>query len=66
MEKNYDSDVNSDFQSYYEHVLVKDQPFYRQGMTIQEANREQEYLNANLDLFFRGEYTPLWKQNLYK
>lgn len=54
------------YHTYYNRVLVKEQPFYRQGMTAEEAEREMDYLNGNLQAFYEGKYTPLWKQNLYK
>ncbi len=54
------------YETYYNQVLVKEQPFYRCGMTDEEAAREMNYLNGNLQAFYEGKYTPLWKQNLFK
>lgn len=54
------------YHAYYNQVLVKEQPFYHWGMTAEEAEREMDYLNGNLQAFYEGQYTPLWKQNLYK
>jgi hypothetical protein len=54
------------YESYYNQVLVKEQPFYYQGMSELQADRELEYLNEHLKAFYEGEYTPLWRQNLYK
>lgn len=54
------------YEAYYNQVLVKEQPFYHRGMTNEEAAREMNYLNGNLQAFYEGKYTPLWKQNLFK
>lgn len=54
------------YETYYNNVLVKEQPFYRKGMSESEAEKEMEYLNGNLKSFYEGNYTPLWKQNLFK
>lgn len=54
------------YHAYYNRVLVKEQPFYHRGMTAEEAAKEMNYLNGNLQAFYEGKYTPLWKQNLYK
>lgn len=51
------------YEEYYDRFLLKEQPFYRLGMTKQEAEEEREYLNNNLESFFKGEYKPLWKQS---
>ncbi|MGN0150985.1 MAG: hypothetical protein ACI39Q_00805 [Wujia sp.] len=58
--------VRKKYQTYYNQVLVKEQPFYHRGMTSEEAAREMDYLNGNLQAFYEGRYTPLWRQNLYK
>ncbi len=54
------------YDNYYDNVLVKEQPFYRAGMSSEEIAKEREYLNLNLQKFYEGKYMPLWKQNLYK
>lgn len=54
------------YRTYYNQVLVKEQPFYHYGMTDEEAAREMEYLNNNLKAFYEGKYMPLWKQNWIK
>lgn len=54
------------YETYYNNVLLKEEPFYRVGMTSKEAQREMDYLNEHLDSFYEGKYVPLWKQNLYK
>lgn len=54
------------YEEYYNQVLLREQPFYRPGMTMQEAEAELEYLNHNLHSFYNGEYKPLWKQSLYR
>lgn len=38
-------------------------PFWRNGMTPEEYDREREYLGKNFHMFLSGEYIPLWKQN---
>lgn len=50
---------------YYDNLL-KEQPFYRKGMSKKEAAIELNYLNDNLNDFYNGKYKPLWKQSLYK
>lgn len=52
------------YEQYFEEVLVKEQPFYRQGMTKKEIKKELKYLNNNLEAFYNGSYKPLWKQNI--
>ncbi|MGN0367858.1 MAG: hypothetical protein ACI4EK_03670 [Wujia sp.] len=46
--------------------LVKEQPFYRKGMSNAEVQRELEYLNRNLPSFYDGSYMPLWKQGWFR
>ncbi len=55
-----------DYEQYYKDVLLMEEPFYRKGMTMEEAMEEMDYLNSNLSSFYNGEYIPLWKQNLFK
>lgn len=55
-----------EYAEYYDSVLVKEQPFYRVGMTTEEAAKEREYLNDNLQQFYEGKYIPLWRQNFLK
>lgn len=54
------------YEEYYNQVLLMEQPFYRKGMSKNEADQELEYLNNNLESFYSGEYQPLWRQSLYK
>lgn len=54
------------YETYYNQVLVKEQPFYHQGMSEPEVKREMEYLNNNLESFYDGSYVPLWKQDWLK
>ncbi|MBE5944141.1 MAG: hypothetical protein E7258_04380 [Lachnospiraceae bacterium] len=51
------------YTNYYNKVLLLEQPFYRSGMTTEEAKQELEYLNNNLQSFYEGNYKPLWKQS---
>lgn len=55
----------SSYEEYYNKVLVKEQPFYHTGISTTEIAKELQYLNENLDAFYKGNYMPLWKQNLY-
>lgn len=51
-------------------IMLREQPYYRYGMSKEEAEREEKYMNLCLDcnpmLFFEGKYIPLWKQNLFR
>lgn len=41
-------------------------PFYRDGMTQEEYEKEREYYGKNYHLIISGEmkYRPLWKQKV--
>ena len=65
-EVNKDNNKIVRYETYYNRVLVKEQPFYYQGMTEAQADKELKYLNDNLKAFYEGDYVPLWRQNLYK
>lgn len=54
------------YSAYYNEIFVKEQPFYRKGMSEEERKREEEYLNNNLKDFYEGKYLPLWKQGWFK
>lgn len=43
---------------------LKEQPFWRDGMTVDEYNKERAYLNTHLNELYEGTYQPLWKQNI--
>jgi len=64
--KNSGEETIDQYDDYYDNVLVKEQPFYRAGMTSEEIAKERDYLNDNLQKFYEGKYIPLWRQNLYK
>ncbi len=64
--KNSVEETIDQYDDYYDNVLVKEQPFYRAGMTSEEIAKERDYLNDNLQKFYEGKYIPLWRQNLYK
>lgn len=53
---------NSDWST----ATLREVPFWREGMTPEEYDAEREYLGRNWDLFLKGEYVPLWKQNEQK
>ena len=42
---------------------LKEAPYWRDGMTPEEYDKEREYFLNHLDDYFKkGNYTPLWKQ----
>ena len=41
---------------------LKEAPFWREGMTPEEYERERDYLGRNYHLLMEGVYQPLWKQ----
>ena len=43
---------------------MKEYPFWREGMSADEYDREREYYQKNFEeLVMTGKYVPLWKQN---
>lgn len=42
---------------------LKEAPYWRDGMTVEEYETEREYFNKHIDEWQNGEYLPLWKQN---
>ena len=54
------------YSEYYNNLLLKEQPFYRKGMSEAEREKEEEYLNKNLKDFYDGKYMPLWKQDWFR
>lgn len=53
------------YEKYYDSVWLKEQPFYKAGMSKQQIEDEINYLNDHLDSFYEGKYIPLWKQSVY-
>ena len=44
---------------------MKEYPFWRNDMTIDEFDKEREYYLKNFEqLVLTGKYVPLWKQNI--
>ena len=41
---------------------LKEVPFWRDGMTPDEYDKEREYLARHINLLQEGLYVPLWKQ----
>ena len=41
---------------------LKEAPFWRNGMTPEEYNEENDYLYEHYDDFLAGSYLPLWAQ----
>lgn len=58
--------AGQDYKTYYDRVLVREQPFYHSGITDAEVTKEIQYLNDNLKEFYEGRYVPLWKQDWFK
>lgn len=54
------------YSAYYSDIIVKEQPFYRKGMSEEEIKKEEDYLNNNIKDFYEGKYMPLWKQDWFK
>lgn len=44
-------------------ATLKEVPYWRDGMTPEEYEKERNYFNENIKLWTQGKYTPLWKQN---
>ncbi len=42
--------------------IMKQYPFVRKGMTVEEYNKEKEYLGHHFKEYKEGKYIPLWKQ----
>ncbi|MDE6025602.1 MAG: hypothetical protein K2G45_09120 [Lachnospiraceae bacterium] len=59
------AELDMRYKNYYSHSWIKEQPFYHAGMSEFEAKQELQYLNRNLDSFYKGNYMPLWKQAIY-
>ena len=57
---------NITYNGDYSDLLVKEQPYYRNGMTSEEIKKEDDYLKENLKDFFEGRYMPLWKQEWFR
>ena len=43
-------------------ATLKEVPFWRDGMSVEEYERERDYLNLHLEDLKNGKYIPLWKQ----
>lgn len=41
---------------------LKEVPFWRDGMTVEEYEKERNYLHDNWNKLMDGTYVPLWKQ----
>lgn len=41
---------------------LKEAPYWREGMTPEEYDKEREYLNNHIKEYWEGSYLPLWKQ----
>lgn len=63
--KGLSDECEKDYEDYFSEVLIKEEPFYRSGMTVEEARIEIDYLNRNLENFFEGIYVPLWRQHIW-
>ena len=43
-------------------LTIKEVPFWRDGMTPEEYDKERTYFYENFDSYKKGSYIPLWKQ----
>ncbi|MCM1272701.1 MAG: hypothetical protein NC225_08315 [Clostridium sp.] len=59
------ADMEFEYKGNCSHSWLREQPFYHAGMSEMEAKEELQYLNRNLDDFYKGNYMPLWKQTVY-
>ena len=41
---------------------MRQYPFYRKGMSLEEWRAERKYMSNHLDDVRAGKYQPLWKQ----
>ena len=41
---------------------LREVPFYFDGITPEQYDKEREYWIKNWEQYKRGEYVPLWKQ----
>ena len=41
---------------------LREVPFWKDGMSIEEYEKEREYYYTHLNDVKRGSYEPLWKQ----
>ena len=49
-------------QSNWATPSLMESPFWRDGMTPEEYDKENEYLDTHYDMILNGTYMPLWKQ----
>lgn len=42
---------------------LKEVPFWREDMSVEEYEKERDYLNRHWNDYMNNQYTPLWKQN---
>lgn len=42
---------------------MREVPFWKDGMSIEEYEKERDYYYKHLQEVKNGTYTPLWKQN---
>ena len=41
---------------------LKEAPFWRDGMSVEEYEEERDYLNNHCQELLKGTYKPLWQQ----
>ncbi len=41
---------------------MKEYPFWKEGMSVEEFEKEREYYQKNFDKVLDGTYQPLWKK----
>lgn len=42
---------------------LKEAPYWREGMSVEEYEKERNYFHQHIAEWTNGKYIPLWKQN---
>mgnify|MGYP006993714878 FL=1 len=67
-EVNKDSDENEcsfEYEAFMNHATVEEQPFYYEGISFEDYQKELSYLNKHIESFYDGSYVPLWKKRWF-
>ncbi len=46
----------------WSNASLREVPYWRDGMSIEEYEKERDYYYRNIKNFWNGTYVPLWKQ----
>ena len=71
----YDIGIPEEYEKYISSKLIdenkdwsnaslREVPYWRDGMSIEEYEKERDYYYRNIKNFWNGTYTPLWKQKM--